>query len=200
MAAVEVWLARGRDRVVELEADAYTIGSDPDSSSITVTDPTVSRVHAALERIGAAWLVRDLGSRNGTYVNGQRLTGQRRLRHGEEILIGPIRLRYSDSVDATRPATDALQGPPQHITRTERQVLVELCRPLLGHNAFQEPSSVAEIAVRLHVGRNAIQAHLINLYAKFALHQDAVSNRRVALANEALRRGAVTIADLERTP
>ena len=51
------------------------------------------------------------------------------------------------------------------------------------------------------VGKNAVQAHLSNLYDKFAIYEDDGVSRRVLLANEAIQRGAVTMADLEaRSP
>src|SRR4051794_25738531 len=73
MAAVELWSGRGRDGVITLVAPSYVVGSDPDSADIAVDDPAVSRVHAVLERVGTTWLVRDVGSRNGTRVGGERL-------------------------------------------------------------------------------------------------------------------------------
>ena len=80
-------------------------------------------------------------------------------------------------------------------------MLVELCRPLLSHNLFQPPASVREIGERLYIGKNAVQAHLTNLYDKFAIYDEgADGGRRVVLANEAMQRGVVTIADLEERP
>jgi pSer/pThr/pTyr-binding forkhead associated (FHA) protein len=201
MPALELWSEQGRDRVVSLGAASYTIGSDPESADLALADSAVSRVHAVLEQVGTTWLVRDLGSRNGTRLNGERLVGQRRLRDGEEILVGRTRLVFRDGSDAQRPPTDALEPPPTNLTRMERRVLVELCRPLVSHNLFQPPASVREIADRLYIGKNAVQAHLTNLYDKFRIYEEpGDSSRRVALANEAMQRGAVTIADLEARP
>ena len=57
-----------------------------------------------------------------------------------------------------------------------------------------------EIAGALFVGKNAVQAHLTNLYDKFGIYRDdGDGSRRVLLANEAMQRGVVTIADLEQT-
>jgi pSer/pThr/pTyr-binding forkhead associated (FHA) protein len=197
MSVIEVWAGHLRVRVVALVNASYAIGSDGDSADLALEDSTVSSVHAVLERVGNTWLIRDVGSRNGTRLNGERLTSQRRLRDGEEILVGRTRLLFRDRDQPRRPATDALASPPADLTRMERRTLIELCRPLLSHNAFQPPASVREIAARLFVGKNAVQAHLTSLYDKFGIHQDA--NRRVLLANEAVQRGAVTIADLETT-
>jgi pSer/pThr/pTyr-binding forkhead associated (FHA) protein len=196
MAFIELWNGSWKERVVELDSPAYTIGSDPESADVVVDDPAVSRVHARLERVGTTWLVRDLGSRNGTRLAGERLTQQHRLRDRSEILVGRTRVVFRDAEDVGRPKTDAVAPAPANLTRTEKAVLLELCRPLLTHHRHAIPSSVQEIAQRLFVGKNAVQAHLVNLYAKFGLH-DASVNRRPLLAIEALERGAVSIADLE---
>ena len=112
--------------------------------------------------------------------------------------LGRTRLVYRDGTENHRPLTDALEPPPADLTKMERRVLVELCRPLLSHNIFQPPASVREIAERLYIGKNAVQAHLSNLYDKFGIYDEgADGGRRVVLANDAMQRGAVTIADLE---
>ena len=198
MPALELWSGHGWERVITLTGPTHTIGSDPESADIALADAAVSRVHARVEQVGAAWLVRDLDSRNGTRLSGERITGQRRLRDGDEIMVGHMRLVFRDGAGAHRPPTDAIAGPPDNLTRMERRVLVELCRPLVSHNLFQPPASVREIAARLFIGKNAVQAHLTNLYDKFGIYDDdAEGGRRVALANEAMQRGAVSFADLE---
>ena len=60
-------------------------------NDITLDDFTVSRQHAIFVQQGGAWLVRDLGSLNGTYVNSQRVE-EAVLNHGDEIQIGRFRL------------------------------------------------------------------------------------------------------------
>src|SRR5687767_13049529 len=71
MPALEVWSGSARDQVVTLSDGPYMLGSDEGSAHITLADPAVSRVHAIFERVGTAWLLRDLDSRNGTRVNGE---------------------------------------------------------------------------------------------------------------------------------
>lgn len=197
MPAVEVWCSRGYE-VVTLSESVYTVGSDPEAAAVAVDDPAVSQVHVILERIGSTWLVRDLGSRNGTRVMGERLTGQRRLHDGDEILVGRTRLVFRDAASARRPRTDALDPAPDNITPGEKKVLVELCRPLLLLSPFTPPATVRAIAQQLFVGPQAVKAHLAHLYDKFLIPAEPGLNRRVALANEAVQRGAVTLADLER--
>src|SRR5262245_25650387 len=61
--------------VVPLEGDRVTVGKARSNRIVIEDDPRVSRMHAVLERLDAGWVVRDLGSRNGTFVNGERLWG-----------------------------------------------------------------------------------------------------------------------------
>lgn len=66
--------------------DRATIGRHPDSDFF-LDDVTVSRRHAEVRREGAGFALKDNGSLNGTYVNGDRVE-QRELDHGDEIRIG----------------------------------------------------------------------------------------------------------------
>jgi len=59
--------------VFELDQDSYTIGREA-GNSIVIEDPQVSRRHASLLRQGNTYLIEDMGSTNGTYVNGRRIT------------------------------------------------------------------------------------------------------------------------------
>jgi DNA-binding CsgD family transcriptional regulator len=192
-AYLEVWTPAGRE-LVALEADRLTLGADPANDLALPADPTLSRLHAALERYGAGWCVRDLDSRNGTFVNGQRVWRERPLRPGDELRVGAIRLVYRSDEPTGGTATQASEPPPE-LTRREREVLLVLCRTVLGGAAFSEPASIREIADALVVTEAAVKQHLAHLYDKFGVHGGG-ERRRVRLANEALRRGAVTIAAL----
>ncbi len=73
--------------VFTLEGEQFSIGRDS-SNEISINDSEVSRRHARLAFQGGKFVIEDLGSTNGTYVNGQRLTGQRVLKSGEVISLG----------------------------------------------------------------------------------------------------------------
>jgi DNA-binding CsgD family transcriptional regulator len=194
-AYLEVWTAAGRE-LVALEAGRLTLGADPANDLVLAADPTLSRLHAALERYGAGWCVRDLDSRNGTFVNGQRVWRERPLRPGDELRVGATRLVYRSDQPTSGKGTQASEPPPE-LTRREREVLLVLCRTVLGGAAFTEPASIREIADALVVTEAAVKQHLAHLYDKFGVHGGG-ERRRVRLANEALRRGAVTMAGLRQ--
>jgi pSer/pThr/pTyr-binding forkhead associated (FHA) protein len=180
--------------VVPLEGERVALGQDP-ANDIVVADRRVSRIHAVFERLAAGWSLRDLGSRNGTYLNGERLTSERVLRPGDEILVGRTRLAFRGDTRAVHPTTEA-GVPPPRLTPRERDVLVALCGPLLQGAAFSQPATTKEIAAGLFVTEATVKEYLGRLYDKFGFHDER--RRRVVLANEALERGAVTVADLRR--
>jgi predicted component of type VI protein secretion system len=70
-----------------LEGDQMTIGRDS-TNEIVINDAEVSRRHARLTFQGGKYVLEDLGSTNGTFVNGQRLSGPRVLKPGEVVSFG----------------------------------------------------------------------------------------------------------------
>ena len=177
-----------------LEADRTTIGTAAENAVAIEHDPTASHLHAVLERFTAGWCVTDLGSSNGTWVNGERIWSTHRLRHGDEIRVGQTRLIFRDPLSAGGAETEAEDAPPT-LTARERDVLVGLCRPLLDRDMFTEPASTRAIADELVITQAAVKQHLANLFDKFGIAAGD-SHRRARLANEALRRGAVSLTQL----
>jgi FHA domain-containing protein/uncharacterized protein DUF4864 len=73
---------------LEIKQDATLVGRDP-SCEIVVSDGSVSRKHAKIERRGATWMVVDQGSANGTFVDSRKV-GEEALRHGQELRFGAV--------------------------------------------------------------------------------------------------------------
>lgn len=196
---LEVFKPSGRE-LVPLGGQRVTLGKASNNAIALEHDDTVSRLHAVFENLGAAWSIRDMGSRNGTYLNGEKIAAERVLHSGDEVRVGKSRLIFwmvHDSTDGRRDEETVTATPveaPPRLTRREDDVLVVLCRPLVSDDPFPEPASVKAMARELYVTEAAVKQHLQNLYDKFAI--PAEGDRRVRLANEALRRGVVTLAQL----
>jgi DNA-binding CsgD family transcriptional regulator len=185
----------GGTRIVVLDKDRLTIGRDADNDVALPDDPRLSRVHAAFERYGTGWSINDLGSRNGTFVNNQRLWRERILRGGDEIKAGTTLLVYRTEPPAAEP--DPTEGGTgiMRVTPREYEVLAALCSPLVDGELFTEPASTRDIAEVLVITEAAVKQHLLHLYDKFGIH-DPAERRRARLANEAFRRGLLNQADL----
>lgn len=78
-----------------LDRDVTNVGRHPESQ-IFLSDVTVSRRHCEFRREGSRFALKDLGSLNGSYVNGKRVD-EARLSGGDELQIGRFRLMYLDS-------------------------------------------------------------------------------------------------------
>ncbi len=87
---LHVWERDGRVERVVVPAEGLTIGRKPPpfGASYCTTNSAVSRLHCRLSRFGDGWVVEDLGSANGTNVNGELVEGSALVRTGDTILIG----------------------------------------------------------------------------------------------------------------
>jgi DNA-binding NtrC family response regulator len=97
---------RAGERSFPLDRDVVVVGKDP-ASDVTLDDPFVSARHLRLERRGARWLLRDLGSTNGTAVGGLRV-GEAELAPGLAVTLGESEL-VLDPAPRARQAT-AFEG------------------------------------------------------------------------------------------
>jgi transcriptional regulator with XRE-family HTH domain len=197
-AYLEVWRPAGPE-LVALTGPRVTIGKAPSNSVVVDHDRTVSRLHAVLEDYGAGWSVRDLGSRNGTYVNGEQIHTERALRPADEVRVGHSRLVFRDERLTGEALTlTATAEPAPELTERERDVLAALCRPFFSGEPFPQPAPTRRIALELVIADTAVEQHLLSLYGKFVV--PAQGERRAALAEDAIRRGVVGPATVRRRP
>jgi hypothetical protein len=75
------------NQIYELSKGIVTLGRDI-TNDIVINDPEVSRHHCRLTKGGGGYTIEDLGSTNGTFVNGQRLSGAHQLSHGDMLGMG----------------------------------------------------------------------------------------------------------------
>ena len=90
-----------------LEAEEAVLGRDA-ANRIAIPDPSLSRRHCAVIRDGEGYLLRDLGSFNGTFVNGERVA-ERRLTHGDRLRIGATELLFHADARVPPPPAPADQ-------------------------------------------------------------------------------------------
>jgi serine phosphatase RsbU (regulator of sigma subunit) len=83
-------------RRVRLEEDSYSLGRAHTNRLCYPDDASLSRSHMLVERDGDEWVVSDLGSKNGTLVNGARISGSTRLNPGDRLSAGQLVIRFVD--------------------------------------------------------------------------------------------------------
>ncbi len=130
----------GEPREFDVPAGRSTIGRNPDND-VVVADPSASRVHAALdyEPANDVLILNDLGSRNGTFVNHERLVGARRLTPNDQVRIGQHVLRLSRR---------SKNGPPPAVVYPETQPLT---LDLMLESVEQHAVLLYEVAMRLNM-------------------------------------------------
>lgn len=84
---------------------------DCDIADIFADNSSVSRVHAEIEYVGRWYVLEDKGSRNGTYLNGRRVTERVPLRSGDRLMIGGVELKFLEEADAVSASAAPPPGP-----------------------------------------------------------------------------------------
>jgi serine phosphatase RsbU (regulator of sigma subunit)/pSer/pThr/pTyr-binding forkhead associated (FHA) protein len=161
-----IYPKRGEPSVLPIEKDHVSVGRAA-GNDIVVADPFCSNRHAAVSRTSEGFALEDLGSKNGTYLNGRRIEGSVALSRGDEIAVGSTRILFDRPVTASvevtddaaaatnvntaipsrdilkEPASALRKGAPSdsNALRSERQlfaVLNEVSSALLLHKPLQE--------------------------------------------------------------
>lgn len=194
--------AQGAQRLAPLAGAAeLSIGRDAACGIAIDWDLRVSSLHAELRRAGATWLIVDDGlSRNGTFVNEERVVGRRRLNDLDQVRVGATVLVFRDPVARPRQSTAAASATDRRpaLSPAQHRVLVALCRPYNGQDAFTRPATNQEIADELFLTVAAVKTHLRNLFQRFGLEDLPHNEKRARLMRLALETGAVSVADLAR--
>ena len=113
---------------------------------ITIDDDEMSRRHFELTLVKGQWAIEDLGSLNGTRVNGDVLVGRRVLHAGDEVHAGSTTMGYRDYAEAD--SSTGKKSPAPSITKGERAVLKELCRPYFSTGRTKAAASRECVAAR----------------------------------------------------
>jgi len=108
----------------ELAGEVTTLGRAVENN-IVITSKRVSREHARIRREGRRLFLEDLGSTNGTFLNGERLQSPADLRDGDEIAIGEVTFTFHDPDTTTRenPFPELEVNAAAGIVRVDRRVV-----------------------------------------------------------------------------
>jgi hypothetical protein len=183
-----------RQRLLLLDGGRVAIGRATGNELELGWDPEVSRVHAVLESIGGRWTIADDGlSSNGTFVNGDRVHGRRRLTDRDVVRAGRTELLYR-APDEDFDATPLVADPARlaGMTEAQRRVLSALCRPLRFDSGLPVAASNREIADELSLSVEAVRTHLKALFVLFEVPELRPNRKRAELARRAVAAGILS--------
>jgi predicted component of type VI protein secretion system len=180
-------LAEGRTTV--------TIGRRQEADVSISWDPEMSRVHAELEVRAGEWTISDDGlSQNGTWVNGLRLAGRRRLADGDLVRVGRTVFAFCDPVPiGTGPTLvpGELSATPR-FSEQQQRVLRALCRPLFADGEGINPATDEDVAEATGIPLEAVVSELDHLGRALGLEDMPPPDQRAEIALLAMRSGLVS--------
>ncbi len=186
----------GRQRIFSLEepAEVVTVGRRYEADISLPWDPEASRLHAELSFRAGEWTICDDGwSQNGTWVNGLRLAGRRRLADGDLVKIGRTIIGYHHP-GPTGPGPTMVQGELSATPRfsdQQQRILRALCKPLFTDGDGFNPASDIEVADTTGIDIEMVTQELDLLARLFGLEDMPRPERRAEVALLAVRSGLV---------
>ena len=172
-----------------------TLGRRDEADVSIPWDPEMSRVHAELEQRAGEWAISDDGlSQNGTWVNGLRLAGRRRLADGDLLRVGRTLFAFC----APKPVGVGPTLVPGELSATPRfseqqqRILRALCRPLLQDGEGINPLTDEQVAEATGIPLEAVVSELDHLGRALGLEDMPLEDQRAEIALLALRSGLVS--------
>jgi pSer/pThr/pTyr-binding forkhead associated (FHA) protein len=187
--------------IVEKGASELWVGRGASADVRVDWDEEVSALHAQIEVVRGECTLRDDGlSRNGSFVNDERVHGRRLLRDGDRLRFGRTAIlfrRPRDSASIPEATAVASEVPAAAtVSPGQRRVLVALCRPYKDGDAFATPATNQAIAGELHLSVDAVKTHMRALFEKLSVEDLPQNQKRVALVERALQSGTVSRHEL----
>lgn len=186
-----------RFHVLDQATPALTVGRRSASDIALTWDRRVSKDHALLESAGGQWLIQDLASKNGTWLNGERLGRERRaLAGGDLVRVGATQIVFSltSVTDADMTLAEEARPDPRRLTNAQLRVLRALCAPSLAQGSFAGAPSNEEIARTLSLTADAVKKHLGDIYSAMGLADRPQNRKRNELVIIALESGIFEVS------
>ncbi len=152
-----IYSADGKNSTLQLDRERFTLGRASSNELCYPDDAGLSRQHLALEKTGESWSVRDLGSKNGTFVNGTRITAPHPLGPNDRVTAGHLTLQFanrtptydrtvmfvetpsSESTSSTVISLDKVLGAEKELSGgAQMRALIRAGRELAGHKSLAE--------------------------------------------------------------
>ncbi len=188
----------GEQRLLLLDQANWrvSIGRDEAADVSLPWDAEVSRTHALLEQVGRGWTVVDDGlSRNGSFVNGARVVGRRRLRDKDHLVCGATEVTYRETSGGTTQTASAIDAPSAiPLSPMQRKVVIALCRPVHESDSAT-PATNRQIAEDVFLTVDAVKAHLRVLFDRYGLTQLPQNEKRARLVATVLEAGVLAPRD-----
>lgn len=199
-------LRDGSDQQREIMLEEHpptSIGRDESCDVPLPWDGTTSRLHAELVCRAGSWMVVDDGlSTNGTFVNGERIHGRRRLADGDMLRLGRTAIQFREpsrrALTSTSPVDDEIGV--QGVTPMQRKVLVALCRPFADETRHAVPATNPQIAAELVLSDDAVKSHMRAIFHRLGVADLPQNAKRARVVEVALAAGIVTPRDLRESP
>ena len=175
--------------------ERLAMGRRPTADLPLPWDDEVSRLHAELVRKGDEWTLADDGlSMNGSFVNGEAVRGQRRLRDGDAIRVGATVIIFRNPRDQESSATapSAELRTVVSLSDAQKRVLIALCRPFRESAAFVTPPTNEHIARELYLSVDAVKKHMRALFEKFGVQHLPQNEKRARLEERAFAGGFIS--------
>jgi hypothetical protein len=187
----------GRQHIYSLagRAQSVTLGRRDEADISVPWDPELSRLHAELELRAGEWTVSDDGlSQNGTWVNGLRLAGRRRLSDGDLLRVGRTIFAFCAPGASTVGPTlvpGELSATPR-FSEQQQRVLKALCRPLFTDGEGINPATDEEVSEATGIPLEAVVSELDHLGRAMGLEDMPHADQRAEIALLAMRSGLVS--------
>ena len=190
----------GEQVILPIEANAELWVGRAGSADVRLAwDEEVSALHAQIEIVRDECTLLDDGlSRNGSFVNEERVHGRRHLRDGDALRFGRTLVTYrrpgEDAPEATVAAGQLAAAAT--VSPAQRKVLLALCRPYKEGDSFATPATNQQIGDELHLSVDAVKTHMRALFEKLGVGDLPQNQKRVALVERALEAGVVKRREL----
>lgn len=180
----------GRERTVVLAAASVSLGRGSDCT-IPLEDHAASKRHCSIERINDAYVLRDLGSTNGTFLNERQVIADEPLHHGDELIVGDTQIRFEDG----HAVGSSIAPPPDGVVLARVKLLK---KPATVDQAAPKSTPLAPSVESAPSTPAASRIAPERLRAFLELTRTLLAIGSAAELCEALLRGVLTLAPVER--